>query len=126
MSSDAFLLQGMAERGFLPAALGARSAHGTPSLAIALSSLGVMTMARCAGRGAGGQAARGGRRGAEGATGSFCDAASTAILPRFSRNSPVILSPTPHTPHPPTLPLHPHTRVPPAAAAGLRTLHPKP
>jgi amino acid transporter len=41
MSSDAFQLQGMAERGFLPKALARRSRHGTPTIGILLSSLGV-------------------------------------------------------------------------------------
>ena len=46
MSTDSFQLQGMAERGFLPAAFARRSRHGTPTLAIAFSSLGIMAMAR--------------------------------------------------------------------------------
>lgn len=46
MSTDAYQLLGMAERGFLPAALAQRSDHGTPTLAICLSSIGIMTMAR--------------------------------------------------------------------------------
>ncbi len=41
MSSDAFQLQGMAERGFLPKALARRSRHGTPTIGILLSSVGV-------------------------------------------------------------------------------------
>ena len=45
MSSDAFLLLGMAQRGFLPARLAARSKHGTPGLAIALSASGVLLLA---------------------------------------------------------------------------------
>ena len=44
MSTDSFLLLGMAQRGFLPAHLAARSRHGTPSLAIALSSAGVLLL----------------------------------------------------------------------------------
>lgn len=32
MASDSYQLQGMAERGFLPLALAARSRHGTPTL----------------------------------------------------------------------------------------------
>lgn len=44
MSSDAYQLQGMAERGFLPSVLGRRSRHGTPTLGILLSSLGVLTL----------------------------------------------------------------------------------
>ena len=44
MSSDAFLLLGMAQRGFLPARLAARSRHGTPGLAIALSSAGILLL----------------------------------------------------------------------------------
>jgi len=42
MSSDSFQLLGMAERGFLPSVLAQRSRHGTPTLAIILSSLGVI------------------------------------------------------------------------------------
>ena len=45
MSSDSFLLLGMAQRGFLPARLAARSKHGTPGLAIALSASGVLLLA---------------------------------------------------------------------------------
>lgn len=41
MSSDSYQLQGMAERGFLPKALARRSRHGTPTIGILLSSLGV-------------------------------------------------------------------------------------
>ena len=41
MASDAYQLQGMAERGFLPKALARRSRHGTPTVGILLSSLGV-------------------------------------------------------------------------------------
>ena len=44
MSSDAFLLLGMAQRGFLPARLAARSKHGSPGLAIALSSVGILLL----------------------------------------------------------------------------------
>jgi amino acid transporter len=44
MSSDSFLLLGMAQRGFLPARLAARSRHGTPGLAIALSSAGILLL----------------------------------------------------------------------------------
>ncbi|KAK9812978.1 hypothetical protein WJX72_006764 [[Myrmecia] bisecta] len=44
MSSDSFQLQGMAERGFLPACLARRSKHDTPTLGIILSSLGVCTL----------------------------------------------------------------------------------
>ena len=44
MSSDSFQLLGMAERGFLPAALAQRSRHDTPTLGIVLSSLGVLTL----------------------------------------------------------------------------------
>lgn len=44
MSSDSFQLAGMAARGFLPAAFNARSRHGTPTLAIALSSLGILAV----------------------------------------------------------------------------------
>ena len=42
MCSDSFQLLGMAERGFLPAVLARRSRHGTPTLAIVLSSAGVL------------------------------------------------------------------------------------
>lgn len=45
MSTDSFQLQGMAERGFLPAVFNRRSKYGTPTLGILCSSLGVMTMA---------------------------------------------------------------------------------
>lgn len=41
MSSDSYQLQGMAERGFLPKALARRSRHGTPTIGILLSALGV-------------------------------------------------------------------------------------
>ena len=44
MSSDAFLLLGMAQRGFLPARLAGRSRRGTPGLAIALSSTGILLL----------------------------------------------------------------------------------
>ena len=44
MCSDSFQLLGMAERGFLPAALAKRSRHGTPTLAIILSSLGILML----------------------------------------------------------------------------------
>lgn len=44
MSSDAFQLLGMAERGFLPAVLAKRSKHDTPTLAIICSSLGILTL----------------------------------------------------------------------------------
>ena len=44
MSSDSFQLLGMAERGFLPAALAKRSKYDTPTLGIVLSSLGVLTL----------------------------------------------------------------------------------
>lgn len=44
MSSDSFQLLGMAERGFLPACLARRSRHGTPTLAIILSSVGIITL----------------------------------------------------------------------------------
>jgi amino acid transporter len=45
MASDAFQLQGMAERGFLPIALARRSRHGTPTWGIALSCLGIALLA---------------------------------------------------------------------------------
>ena len=44
MSSDSFQLLGMAERGFLPAALAKRSKHDTPTLGVILSSLGILTL----------------------------------------------------------------------------------
>ena len=44
MSSDSFLLLGMAERGFLPAALARRSPFDTPLLGILLSSVGVLAL----------------------------------------------------------------------------------
>lgn len=44
MSSDSFQLLGMAERGFLPAALAKRSRHDTPTLGVILSSLGILTL----------------------------------------------------------------------------------
>uniref|UniRef100_A0A383VUM4 Amino acid permease/ SLC12A domain-containing protein n=1 Tax=Tetradesmus obliquus TaxID=3088 RepID=A0A383VUM4_TETOB len=44
MSSDSYQLQGMAERGFLPKALARRSRHGTPTVGILLSSLGVVCL----------------------------------------------------------------------------------
>ena len=44
MCSDSFQLLGMAERGFLPAALAKRSRYGTPTLAIILSSLGILML----------------------------------------------------------------------------------
>lgn len=46
MSTDAYQLLGMAERGFLPSAFSKRSSFGTPTAAILCSSLGVMGMAR--------------------------------------------------------------------------------
>lgn len=44
MASDSYQLQGMAERGFLPLALAKRSKHGTPTLGIILSSMGVLVL----------------------------------------------------------------------------------
>ena len=44
MSSDAFQLLGMAERGFLPACLARRSRYETPTLAIVLSSVGICAL----------------------------------------------------------------------------------
>ena len=44
MSSDSYQVLGMAQRGYLPRAFGARSRHGTPIVGIALSSLGVVSM----------------------------------------------------------------------------------
>ncbi|GLC39294.1 hypothetical protein PLESTB_001574500 [Pleodorina starrii] len=45
MASDSYQVQGMAERGFLPRALGRRSRYGTPVYGILLSSLGVLCLA---------------------------------------------------------------------------------
>lgn len=45
MASDSYQVQGMAERGFLPRAMGARSRHGTPVWGILLSSTGVLCLA---------------------------------------------------------------------------------
>lgn len=45
MCSDSFQLQGMSERGFLPAIFNKRSKHGTPTYGILASSLGVMGLA---------------------------------------------------------------------------------
>jgi amino acid transporter len=45
MSTDSYQLQGMAERGFLPAVFARRSRYGTPTAAIAASALGVAAMA---------------------------------------------------------------------------------
>ena len=44
MSSDAWQLAGMADRGILPAVLGTRSRYDTPVLAILLSALGVLAL----------------------------------------------------------------------------------
>lgn len=45
MSSDSFLLSGMADRGLLPHKLATRSRFGTPTYAIILSSLGIACLA---------------------------------------------------------------------------------
>mmetsp|Transcript_23117 Transcript_23117/g.63828 ORF Transcript_23117/g.63828 Transcript_23117/m.63828 type:complete len:649 (+) Transcript_23117:185-2131(+) len=45
MASDSYQLQGMAERGFLPLVLANKSKHGTPTLGIILSSMGVLMLA---------------------------------------------------------------------------------
>lgn len=45
MSTDSYQLLGMAERGFIPEIFARRSEHGTPTMAILCSSLGIMTMA---------------------------------------------------------------------------------
>eukprot|EP00854_Cymbomonas_tetramitiformis_P002478 gene2478-3218_t len=45
MSSDSFQLQGMAERGMLPARLAHKSVHGTPGVAIMFSCCGVLLQA---------------------------------------------------------------------------------
>eukprot|EP00873_Tetraselmis_striata_P018488 jgi/Tetstr1/438752/TSEL_027261.t1 len=44
MSSDSYQLLGMSERGMLPKILSRRSRHGTPTLGLLLSSLGVLIM----------------------------------------------------------------------------------
>lgn len=44
MSSDAFLIEGMSERGFLPRWMGIKSRFGTPTVGILLSSMGVVMM----------------------------------------------------------------------------------
>lgn len=44
MSSDAFQLMGMAELGMLPAALGRKSAHDTPTRAIVLATAAIVVM----------------------------------------------------------------------------------
>lgn len=41
MSSDAYQIQGMAERGFLPKFLGRRSRHDTPVWGVLMSAVGV-------------------------------------------------------------------------------------
>jgi amino acid transporter len=45
MSSDSFMMQGMAERGFLPFFFATRSRYGTPTWSIVFSSLGIIAMA---------------------------------------------------------------------------------
>ena len=42
MTTDSYQLLGMAERGFLPEAFSKRSEHGTPTLAIVFSSIGIV------------------------------------------------------------------------------------
>ena len=42
MTTDSFQLLGMSERGFLPEAFSKRSKHGTPTLAIVFSSIGIL------------------------------------------------------------------------------------
>ncbi len=42
MTTDSYQLLGMSERGFLPEAFSRRSKHGTPTLAIVFSSLGIL------------------------------------------------------------------------------------
>lgn len=44
MSSDAFLILGMSERGFLPKFMGVRSQYGTPTVGILMSSFGFLIM----------------------------------------------------------------------------------
>jgi amino acid transporter len=45
MTTDSYQLLGMSERGFLPEAFSKRSRHGTPTLAIIFSSIGIVVMA---------------------------------------------------------------------------------
>ena len=47
MSSDAFQLLGMAERGFLPKALGRRSKHDTPTVSFLRSALHLCVYVFC-------------------------------------------------------------------------------
>lgn len=49
MSTDSYLLHGMAERGFLPALFARKSRHGTPSAGIVASAIGILAMARWVG-----------------------------------------------------------------------------
>lgn len=44
MSADSFQLMGMAERGMLPSAFARRSRHGTPTLAILFSAMGILVL----------------------------------------------------------------------------------
>ena len=44
MSSDAFHLMGMADRGYIPKVLGTRSIHGTPTYGILIGTLIVVVM----------------------------------------------------------------------------------
>jgi len=46
MSSDAFQLMGLAERGILPSALARRSKYGTPTIATLLSAVGVVALSK--------------------------------------------------------------------------------
>lgn len=47
MSSDSFQLLGMAERGFLPRALGQRSKHDTPTVSVCLCMLQTALVLQC-------------------------------------------------------------------------------
>lgn len=44
MSSDAFMLMGLAERGHIPAIFAKRSAYGTPTAAICFSAMGILVL----------------------------------------------------------------------------------
>lgn len=44
MSSDSFLIDGLSERGFLPRFMGIRSRHGTPTIGLLMSCIGIVCM----------------------------------------------------------------------------------
>lgn len=44
MSSDSFLIDGLSERGFLPRFMGIRSRHGTPTVGLLMSCIGIVCM----------------------------------------------------------------------------------